>query len=97
MAAYPTHPYHVLLQMGVVAQAVSGIVEEVRCCEMEVLWMEVRTLEIYHPDHQDNPALHYCDYHLSHLVTRLQKKGLEVLCHHQVFHEECDLPDLEFH
>jgi len=49
--------------MGVVAQAVLGIVEEVRHCEMGVLWMEVRTLGIYHPDHQDNLVLHYHDYH----------------------------------
>ena len=62
MAAYSTHPYHFLLQMGVVAQAVLGIVEEVRRCEMGVSWMEVRTLEIYHPDHQDNLVLHYHDY-----------------------------------
>jgi len=83
--------------MGVVAQAVSGIVEEVRHCEMEVLWMEVRILGIYHPDHQDNPVLHYRDYRESHLVMSFQKKGLEALCHHQGFPEECDLPDPEFH
>jgi len=72
--------------MGVVAQPFSDIMEEVRCCEMEVLWMEVRTLEIYHPDHQDNLVLHYHDYHESHLVTRFQKKGLEALSHYQAFH-----------
>jgi len=83
--------------MGVVAQTVWDIVEEVRCCKMEVSWMEVRTLGIYHPDHQDNLVLHYHDYHLSHLVTRFQKKDLEALSHHQAFHEECDLLDLEFH
>jgi len=64
---------------------------------MGVSWMEVRTLGIYHPDHQDNPVLHYCDYHESHLVMRLLKKVLEALRHHQVFHEECDLPDPGFH
>jgi len=49
--------------MGVATQPVSGIMEEVRHCGMEVLWMEVRTLGIYHPDHQDNPVLHYHDDH----------------------------------
>jgi len=83
--------------MGVVTQPFSGIMVVVRCFEMEVTWTEVRILGIYHPDYQDNPVLHYWDYHLSHFVMRFQKKGLEVLSHHQTFHEECDLPDPEFH
>jgi len=84
--------------MGVVTQPFSDVVVVmVRHFEMEVLWMEVRILGICHPDYQDNPVLHYHDYCLSHLVTRFQKEGLEMLSHCQMFHEECDLLDLEFH
>jgi len=63
VAAYSICPYHVLLQTGVVAQLFSDIMEEVRHCKMEVSWMEVRTLGIYHPDNQDNSVLHYHDYY----------------------------------
>jgi len=83
--------------MGVVTQPFLDIMVVVRCFEMEVSWTEVRILRIYHPNYLDNLVLHYHDYHLSHLVTRYQKGGLEALSHHQVFHEECDLPDLGFH
>jgi len=65
---------------------------------MGVLWMEVRIQGICHLDYQDNPDLHFQDYHLSHQLMRSQsKKVLEALSHHQVFHEECDLLDPEFH
>jgi len=64
--------------MGVVAQAVVvlGIVEEVRHCEMGGLVDGGEDSgDFIIQITRNNPVLHYCDYHLSHLVMRLQKKA----------------------